>query len=480
MTWKTSVVVLAQAAAMLSAGCVVGPDYKKPELTVPQQFRGQETADAASVGDLVWSSVFDDPALQQLITRALANNYDLQAAAARIEEAQALIGVAKSEALPQIGYDAAGGGQRSFVPTQQGAGAATYGSIGGALSMAWEFDVWGRIRRSTEAAEANLFAAEDVRRGVQLTLVSELATAYYSLLELDRELAIAQGSEQVYKKTLDLFTDRYNAGRDNRLPVERTQGAYQESLAKLQDIKRLIAQQEDAIGILTGGYPGDVARGAELTTQRLPATPIGSTTALLQRRPDILGAEERMKQANAEIGVAVANYFPRIGLSALVGGVGVDFNNRWDGFGLWSAALGASGPIFTGGRLQSVEKERRAELVEMVAQYRKTVITAFQETSDALAAQKTLVDRRTALAEQVAALQRSADLALDRYTGGRAGYYEVLEAQQELFPAQYALAQTQRDQLLAVVSLYKALGGGWQLTTAETSAQTPGPQDRPR
>jgi len=457
------------ASALILAGCVMGPDYKKPDTPVPTEFRGATAAaEVTSVADLPWWGVFNDPQLQALIGEGLANNHDLKIAVSRIEQARALVGVAKSEFYPQVDYTAFAGGEQRFAPEPNNLiGTAEFGSVGGVVQAAWEFDVWGRIRRSTEAAEANLLAQEDVRRGVLLTLVTDIATGYFRLLELDRELAIAQESSGVYKQQLGFFTDRFNAGRDTRLPVDRTQADYDSSTAKTQDLQRQIAQQENALNVLVGGYPRAIPRGRPLVDQTTPATALGSTTALLQRRPDILEAEQRMIQANAEIGVAIANYFPRIGLSALGGGIGAYANNSWEGFGTWKAGIGLSGPIFTGGRLKSIEQHERAFWDETIASYQKTVVRAFQETSDALVAQQTLVQRRTALESQVAALRRSSDMAMDRYTGGRASYYEVLEAQQQLFPAEDALAQTQRDQLVAVVNLYKALGGGWNLAPAQ-------------
>jgi multidrug efflux system outer membrane protein len=453
----------------------MGPDYKKPATPVPTEFRGATaTAETSSIADLPWWGVFNDPQLQALISEGLANNHDLRIAVARIEQARAQLRATKSQAYPQLNYNTFVAGERTFVPEPGDVvGTAEFGSVGGALQAAWEFDVWGRIRRSTEAAQANLLAQEDVRRGVLLTLVTDIASGYFRLIELDRELAIAQESSGVYKQQLGFFTDRFNAGRDTRLPVDRTQADYDASTAKIHDVQRQIAQQENALNVLVGGYPRAIPRGRPLIDQTAPNSALGATSALLQRRPDILEAEQRMIQANAEIGVAIANYFPKIGLSALGGGVGAYVNDDWQGFGVWRAAIGASGPIFTGGLLQANEANRRAFWDESVAQYQKIVVRAFQETSDALVAQQTLAQRRTALESQVAALRRSSGMAMDRYTGGRANYFEVLEAQQQLFPAEDALAQTQRDQLVAVVNLYKALGGGWNLSPPQWAQPAP-------
>jgi len=459
------------APGVLIAGCIVGPIFKKPEVKLPDSFRSQLSAsEAKSLADLPWWSVFNDKALQALITDALANNYDLQVAVARIEQARAVIGVAESEGKPQVGYGISAEGDRSTIVSRGGAGSVTSGSFTGLLNASWEFDVWGRIRHATEAARANLLAQEDVRRGVILTLVSDLAADYFRLLELDRELAIAEESASVYKKTLDLFTVRFDAGRDSKLAVERAQAAYDSSTADIQDLKRQIAQQENAISTLVGGYPKAIERGQMLTEQTTPETPLGSTTALLQRRPDILEAEQNMISANAEIGVAVADFFPKVGLSAFVGGQGIAVADGLPTFGVWNLALSAAGPILSGGRLEAIYHQRQAYWDETVAEYKQKVLVAFRETSDALVAGQTLAMRRAPLESQIRALQSSSDLALLRYGSGRASYFEVLEAQQQLFPAEDALAQTQRDQLISVVNLYKALGGGWNATVAEQAS----------
>lgn len=455
---------------MLVSACTVGPDYKRPDAPTPQTFRFQESpVEANSIADVAWWGVFDDRALQGLIAEGLKNNYDLQVAVARIEQARALVAVAQSEAKPQIGYGAFAQGENAITPGPRSVGSVNYGAFGGVLNAAWEIDIWGRIKHSTESAQANLLAQEDIRRGVMLTLVSDTAAGYFRLRELDRELAIAEESTSTYRRTLDLFTDRFQAGKDSELPVTRTRADYDASKATIATLQRQIAQQEDAISVLVGRSPGPIERGRLLTEQVMPQAPVGATTDLLKRRPDILAAEQVMVGANAEIGVAEANFYPRVGLSALIGGEGIGIGNGVSGFGLWSLALNAAGPIFTGGRLEAIYHQRQAFWDESIAHYRKTVQVAFQETSDALVAQKTLVSRREALEVQIKSLRRSVDLALLRYDAGRAAYFEVLEAQQQLYPAEYELAQTQQDQLLAEVSLYKALGGGWNLATDDWS-----------
>jgi outer membrane protein, multidrug efflux system len=450
-------------------GLEVGPDYKRPEVKPVEDFRSQiGPSEATSLADLGWWQVFDDKALQGLIVTALEHNYDLELAADRVEQSRALVGVAASQLYPQIGYQGFAGREKTFVPLEQAGGNLTFNAFGGLLNLVWELDVWGRIRRSTEAARANLFAQEYVRRGVMLTLVSDVAGSYFSLLELDRELAIAQESSRTYKHTLDLFSQRYQFGRDSKLPVARAQAAYDSSLASIASLKRAIVQQENAISILLGAYPGEIPRGIQLTRQATPSTPLGLTTEVIQRRPDILQAEQNVEGSNAQVGVAIAGFFPRIGLSALYGAQSPNMNHLLDNsFSIWNIAGGLAGPIFQGGQILETYYAQQALWEGTIAQYKQSVIVAFREVSDALIAQTTLVDQRGALEGQVASLREAVELSLLRYNAGRASYFEVLEAEQLLFPAEDALAQTQRDQLLVVVSLYKALGGGWNLSDTQ-------------
>ncbi len=447
----------------------VGPDYHRPEVKLVEEYRSQiGPVEASSLADLPWWKVFNDEVLQRLIITGLTHNYDLQLAAARVEQARALVLVAASPLYPQIGYQGLAGREKAFIPLEQSSGNITFNAFAGLFDVAWEIDVWGRIRRSTEAARAALFAQEDVRRGVMLTLVSEIATSYFSLLELDRELDIAQESARTYKQTLDLFSQRFQFGKDSKLPVARAQAAYDSSLANVASLQRAIAQQENALSILLGAFPERIERGTELTQQTTPSTPLGATTDIMQRRPDVLQSEQNMIGANAQVGVAVANFFPRIGLSALYGGQSQNIGDVVDNnFSIWNIAGNLAGPIFQGGQILETYYAQQAFWNGTIAQYKQTVLLAFQEVSDSLIAQETLVAQRAALQDQVVSLKEAVDLSLLRYNAGRASYFEVLEAEQLLFPAQDALAQTQRDQLLAVVNLYKALGGGWDLSDTQ-------------
>ena len=465
---KTPLLLAASLLAAGLAGCMVGPSYKRPDVAPVKEFRSQVgPSEASSLADLPWWQVFNDKALQGLINEGLANSYDLQVTVARIDEANAQVGVVRADLYPQVNYQAIAARQKSFVPIEPPVN-LTYNTFGLAASAAWELDVWGRIRHASDAARANLFAQEDVRRAVMLRLVSDIAAGYFLLIELDRELAIAQDSAATYKKTTDLFRQRFDAGRDSKLGVVRAQANLESTGASIAALQRAIAQQENALCVLVGAYPRPIARGTVLTQQATPTTPVGLTTDLLERRPDILQAEQVMIGANAEIGVAVANYFPRIGLSALFGWEAARPEDLFkSSFNIWGLAANLTGPIFQGGRLKAAQQAQEAFWRESIAQYKNAVTVAFQETSDALVAQQTLVDQRAALERQVASLRESVDLALQRYDGGRATYFEVLEAEQQLFPSEDALAQAQRDQLVAVVNLYKALGGGWNLKDAD-------------
>ena len=407
-----------------------------------------------------WWQVFGDPTLHDLVGGALAGNYDLQAAVASIEQARAQVGVAAADLYPQLKYQGSAERQKIFfTPTFP---SSTFNLFQGALNVAWEIDVWGRIRRSTEAARAQFLASEEARRGIVVTLVSEVATDYFQLLELDRELAIAHESAEAYQHSLDVFTRRYLGGTDTKISTSRAEANLRSSEAEIAALERQITQQEDALAVLLGVNPGPVTRGVPLVDQTMPVTPEGLTTDLLRRRPDIRQAEQSMIAANAEIGVAVANFFPTIGLSAMYGNAGSKIENVFkNGASIWNIAANVSGPLFEGGRLYESYRAQQAFWDQTIAQYRATIVEAFREVADALAAEAHLVEQRKAQEGQVVALREAVRLSLASYDAGVSNYLDVLDAQQQLYPAETALAQTQRDQLLAVVNLYKALGGGW-------------------
>jgi multidrug efflux system outer membrane protein len=470
-TGRTSRLAVVLAGALL-AGCAVGPDFVTPEPSMPAEFRSQVApAEAASFADQPWFDVFQDATLRELIDTAIANNYDLVIAADRVQQALHQVGVTRSELFPQAGYQGAAQRGKSFVgPAVDN---ATFNTFLGTFNLAWEIDVWGRIRRATEASEAVLYATEDVRRGVLLTLVSAVGASYFALQELDLELEIARRTTESFSETLALFTRRFLGGVDSKLSVQRAAAARAQAAASIPQIEQQIVQQENAISILLGRPPGPIAREPPLSRQALPAqTPPGLPSDLLRRRPDILEAEELIRSSNAQVGVAVANFFPRIGLTSLYGGQSSDLDNIVKTPGVvWAIAGSMIGPIFQGGRLTEAYRAQIADWEAAKANYAQTVINALREVSDALIAREKLEEVRDEQIVQVDALRESVRLALLRYNGGLATYFEVLEAQQQLFPAELALARTDRDRLLAVVDLYRALGGGWQ---ANDQPVTPG------
>jgi len=456
------------ALAVLLAGCSVGPNYRRPVVAAPETHRGQlEPAEAASFADQPWWEVFGDPVLQQLIDEALRSNLDLQAAAARVEQARNFVTVARSDVFPQIGYQGDASRQR--------VGGDTFNSFVGVFNLAWELDVWGRIRRLTEAARADYLGTEDARRGVMLSLVSAVAQAYFELLDLDAELDIARRTTVAFDDTLHLFTRRFEGGVASRLEVVRAEAARADSAAAIPELERLIVLKENQIAVLLGRAPEAIPRGAALDRQTMPpATPPGLPSALLERRPDVRQAEQAVVAANATVGVTVANFFPRIGLTSFYGEQSDEIENLVKGGGsIWAIAGQAAGPIFQGGRLLGGYRAARAAWDEAVALYERTALDAFREVSDTLTTQQKLTAVRDERERQVASLTTAVRLAQTRYDSGLAYYFEVIDAQQELFPAELLLARTRRDQLIATVVLYRALGGGWELPTDAWSMPPP-------
>lgn len=456
--------IAALLTVAFGTSCAVGPNFLRPPMATPDEYRGAvEATEATSIADLPWWDVFDDEVLQQLIRDALASNYDLKIAVERVEQARALAGVARSPFFPSIGYEGSAGrtGQPPLLSTPR----YTTDLFYGAFTLAWEIDVWGRIRRSSEAAREALYATEEFRRGVLLSLVTGVAGAYLTLLELDQELAIARETTQSFQETLDLFTRRFQGGVGNKLQVARAQAALAQTEAQIPELERRIVFQENLISVLLGRNPGPIARGIPFEERPLPQpTPPGLPSALLERRPDILQAEHTIASENAQVGVAIANFFPKIGLTALYGGQSTELSDIVKGnFSIWNVAGNAAGPVFQGLALIEQYRAQKASWRESVASYEQTVITAFSEVSNTLTAQTKLADVRAALEVTVDAYQESVRLSRIRYDSGLATYYEVLEAQQLLFPAEISLAQAQLDQFLTVVTLYRALGGGWQL-----------------
>jgi outer membrane protein, multidrug efflux system len=469
MSRRESLFLLCLSLIPLSS-CAVGPNYKRPSIDTPEVYRSEaepeatpgETVAVQSFAELPWWDVFQDPVLKDLIDEALANSYDIRIVASRVEQARYAVGVTRADLLPQVSYE--GAVQRGRALNPLGGENATGNDFLGAFQMAWEIDLWGRIRRATEASLATLFATEDVQRAVILSLVTGVAQAYFELRELDLELEIAQRTRQSFQDSLDLFTRQLVGGVGNKLATSRAAAALASTAATIPDLERLIVAKENQISILLGRNPGPIPRGTALTRQTYPPdVPPGLPAALLERRPDILEAEQNLVVANALVGVSIADFLPRIGLTTLYGGQSTELEKIVQGPGnIWSVGGSLLGPIFQGGRLYYSYKGNVAAWEDAKLAYERTVLNALGEVSNVLVARQKFAESRSELERQVGALRESVRLATLRYTSGLASYYEVLEAQQQLFPAENSLARTELNQLVAVVQLYNALGGGWR------------------
>jgi multidrug efflux system outer membrane protein len=473
-------------AAALLGGCAIGPNYKRPAVAEPPTFRGQAGAEAASLADAPWWEVFQDPILKALIQEALRNNYDVGVAAARVQEARANLRVARSGLFPSLDYGAAVGRARlplGGLNLPDGTDHRTDDFFSGTMSMSWELDIWGRVRRLNEAARATLFATADARRGVWLTLVSDLAQAYFELLALDVQLQIAQNSTQAYQSTYDIFLDRLRFGTASQLETSRALGALGGAQATVPQVESNIVARENQISILLGKEPGPIPRGQVMYAQPVvPAVPAGLPSTLLERRPDLRQAEQLLVAANARIGVAKAEFFPKLSLTALFGAASPELSALTGGGAtVWAVAGMLSGPLFNAGRTTGQYRASIAQWEQARLQYEQSVLTALREVSDTLTALQKLSDAETGQDMAVKSLAEAVEHSMNRYREGLASYYEVLEAQQQLYPAQNTLAQIRRNRLLAYAQLYKALGGGWNLTDAQWTGQASVTEtDRPK
>jgi multidrug efflux system outer membrane protein len=423
-----------------------------------------------------WFALFQDERLQALIKTALENNYDVRVAAARVLEAAAQLGVTRSFLLPTIDGNAAVGRERisqeNFIPLAPGISPS--GNVF-ALSLAlnWEVDVWGRIRRQTEAARADLLAAEWARRAVLVTVISQVAGAYFTLRELDSELEIAQRTLASRQKSLRLTQLRLDSGVSTRLDVRQAENLLYTAAATIPLVERQMVQTENAISLLLAQPPGDILRGRALTEQPVPPEiPAGLPSALLERRPDIRASEEGLISANAQIGAAKALYFPRISITGLLGIESADLDNFVQASARTSSiAAQALQPIFNYGRIRSLNEATQASYLRLLAQYEQTIQTAFREVSDALIGYYKTREQRVQQELLVAALQDRTSLANKRFFGGLDNYLQVLDAERDLFDAELQLARLQRDELLNIVGLYRALGGGWESVAAAAGAR---------
>ncbi|MDN3921311.1 efflux transporter outer membrane subunit [Roseateles violae] len=470
--------MLSLPLSLLLGGCMLGPDYRRPEVQAPASFRfddGRSTeAVARELANTAWWSLLRDPVLDQLIAEGLANNKNLAIAAARVDAFYGAYGSTRSALFPQLGAELAGTRQRASQSTISPApGSNPFNTVQGDLFIAWELDLFGRLRRLDEAARAELLGSEAARSGAVLSLTAAIASAYVGLRALDRQLEISRDTLKSRSEALELFRKRFAGGVISELELNQAQSEYALALASVPELERQIAQQENALSLLLGRNPGPIARGLSIDRLALPAVPAGLPSELLERRPDIREAEQALVAANARIGAAKAQYFPRISLTGLFGGASTSLNNLFESPGrVWSFAGSVSMPIFTAGgiagQVTSAEAQQRAALYG----YQQAVQASFRDVEDALIGSRKIRERFDAQALQVQALRSYARHARARYEEGFSSYLEVLDAQRSLFSAELRYTQDQADTFAQVIALYKALGGGW-LGQAEALAPQP-------
>jgi multidrug efflux system outer membrane protein len=455
------------SAALLLSGCTVGPNYKRPVVAVPPTYRGavpDETAqtDTATLGDQKWRDIFQDEQLRALIRTALQQNYDVRIAASRVLEANAQLGITRADQFPTLSAGAGIGdvrtAQAKFLPKFE----TSIGQVN--LSAAWELDFWGKFRRATEAARANLLASKWARQEVVSTLVANVADAYFQLRALDLQLEISKRTLDSRQESLHLTRILANGGATSLLDVRQAEQLVFTAGAEIPALEQQIEQQENFLSILLGQNPGDIPRGQTLTEQRQPPqVPPGLPSSLLERRPDIRQAEEQLVAANAEIGVARAAYFPDISLSGSGGFQSSALTDLFSGpAGAWSFAASLAQPIFTAGRLRSGVRLAEAQQQTATLFYQQSIQEAFRSVSDALVAYRKTREFRAQQELLFESAKDAARLSQMRYTGGATGYLEVLTNETNAFSAELGLVQARLNELLALVQLYEALGGGWQ------------------
>ncbi|WP_426115607.1 efflux transporter outer membrane subunit [Pseudomonas sp. DSP3-2-2] len=462
------------------AGCMVGPDYQPPDIETPAAYRYADH-EARNLSNTLWWEQFQDPVLNELIRSALLENKDIKIAAARVEEFQGRYGETRSLLFPQAGLGAQG--QRSRSPRNNGPVPLdssidpVFNNYQAILSVNWELDIWGRLRRLNESARADLLASEEGRRSVILSLVSSVASSYVTLRDLDRELEIARTTAKVRGDSFDIFKLRFGAGTISEMELAQNQSEYQRTLASVAQLEPLVAQQENALAVLLGRNPGPILRGRDLADLTLPSVPAGLPSDLLHRRPDLRQAELNLISANAQIGAAKAQYFPTISLTGLLGSVSNQLSNLFTGpAATWSYGVAASAPIFTGGGIAGQVQQAEAFQQQALLTYQKAIQSSFSDVENALIASSKSREQMAFQARQVEALRTYAYYARLRYDNGYTSYIEVLDAERSLFDAELNYTRTRGTVFTSMIDLYKATGGGWvaqaeKLTTNDAPSQ---------
>ena len=462
--------------SLLAGGCTIGPDYQRPAVDTPTEWRVM-TPDAKELADTAWWQQFNDPVLNDLIGVALSDNKDLLIAVARIEEYAGRYGVVRADLFPQLGAstDYSRGriteaGANPLSPAYK----TTTDSFSATLNTSWEIDLWGRVRRSTEAAKAQFIASEEGRRGVILSLVGNVASAYINLRALDRQLEISRNTAKSRGDSYSLFKERFAGGVISELELSQNRSQYEEALASIPSLEKAVILQENGLSILLGRNPGPIARGRNIDELILPAITAGMPSDLLERRPDLRQAEQTLIAANAQIGVAKAAYFPTISLTGSFGSASGDLSDLFKGPSkIWQYGAPVSLPIFTAGKIAGGVKEAEAIQQQALLGYQQAVQNAFREVNDALTDQGQTGRQLAVQKSQVQSLRQYAGIARLRYDNGYTDYLSVLDAERSLFNAELAYTQTKGALYLSVINLYKAMGGGW-VQQADQLAKTPG------
>jgi outer membrane protein, multidrug efflux system len=452
------------AFVLLLCGCMLGPDYHRPKLETPQSFRYEEK-DARDTANTEWWKALQDHVLEALIDEALANNLSVKIAAANIEQAAAVLTQVRSPLFPQVSYNGSATRERiselgnSSVSSLVKNPRNSFQLLAGAT---WEIDLWGRIRRLSEAARADLLATSEARRGVILSLVASVADSYIQLRGLDAQLEIAKRTLGTYGESVKLFELQYKHGQVSLMTVEQARSQYQTAAAAIPQIESQIAQTENGLSILLGRSPGPIARGRSILELAMPAIPAGLPAQLVERRPDLLQAEQNLIAANAQIGAAKALYFPSISLTGALGLQSSELSNLFQGSSrLWNYTGSFTGPIFTAGSISGQVKQAEAAQQASLLTYRNAILNAFNDVDNALVSRQKLSDQLVAQQKLVASLKEYARLAWLQYNGGYTPYLTVLDAESQLFPSELNYAQIRTSLLIAYVNIYKAMGGGW-------------------
>ena len=448
--------------ALFAGACAVGPDYQRPAVDTPASWRLTEPA-ARDLANTSWWLQFDDPVLAALIDEALRANKDLLIASARVDEYAGRYGFVRAQLFPQVGFGADARRQRDIGAVVIGAGNSTvFDSYSTVLNASWEIDFWGRIRRETEAARAQLMASEEARRGVVLSLVGSVAGAYINLRDLDRQLEIAQATAKARGESYEIFKLRYEGGIISLLELSQNRSQYEEALATIPALEKAVVQQENGLSFLLGRNPGPITRGKTIDELVLPGIPAGLPSELLERRPDIRQAEQNLVAANALIGAAKAQYYPSISLTGLFGYSSTSLSSLFDSQSkVWQFAGALKMPIFTAGAIAGQVEAAEATQQQALFAYQKAIQQGFREVNDALIDQDRTKVQLQAQKRQVAALEEYATIARLRYENGYTSFIEVLDAERSLFNAQLQYTQSQQVEFQAMINLYKAMGGGW-------------------